>query len=208
MDAGCDGHPVQANREKSLLSAVFTKAIEWGAAAQNPCKQVPRLHEQKRERYIAETEFQSVRALALPMMQTAMDLALLTGLRQGDLLPLEKRHLTDEGIDRAFDISSRVRQFVICNRQGKRYSSDGFSTIWDRLMRRAAETRAIAERFTSHDIRAKSLSDDTAAAATLRSGRSDPRQATRSTGENRPVRGRCDRSTPQEYWTLSIRQRW
>jgi hypothetical protein len=33
------------------------------------------------------------------MMQTAMDLALLTGLRQGDLLPLEKRHLTDEGID-------------------------------------------------------------------------------------------------------------
>jgi hypothetical protein len=30
---------------------------------------------------IAETEFQSVRALALPMMQTAMDLALLTGLR-------------------------------------------------------------------------------------------------------------------------------
>jgi hypothetical protein len=33
------------------------------------------------ERYIAATEFQSVRALALPMMQTAMDLALLTGLR-------------------------------------------------------------------------------------------------------------------------------
>jgi hypothetical protein len=78
------------------------------------------------------------------------------GLRQGDLLPLEKRHLTDEGIDivtanthkrliiewspelrgvidRAFDISSRVRQFVICNRQGKRYTSDGFRTIWDRL---------------------------------------------------------------------------
>jgi hypothetical protein len=141
-----------------LLSAVFAKAIDWGAAAQNPCKQVPRLHEQKRERYIAETEFQSVRALA-------MDLARLIGLRLGDLLPFEKRHLTDEGIDivtanthkgliiewspelrgvidRAFDISSRVRQFVICNRQGKRYASDSFRTIWDRLMRRAAETRA------------------------------------------------------------------
>jgi integrase len=116
-----------------LLSAVFTKAIEWGAAEQNPCKQVPRLHEQKRERYIAETEFQSVRVLALPMMQTAMDLALLSGLRQGDLLRLEKRHLTDEGID------------------------------------------IVAERFTFYDIRAKSLSDDTAAAATVRSGRSDSR---------------------------------
>jgi len=55
--------PVQANREKSLLSAVFTTAIEWGAAEQSPCKQVPRLHEQKRERCIAETGFQSVRAL-------------------------------------------------------------------------------------------------------------------------------------------------
>jgi hypothetical protein len=76
------------------------------------------------------------------------------GLRQGELLPLEKRHLTDEGIDmltanthkrliiewnpelrgvidRAFDISSRVRQFVICNREGKRYTSDGLRTIWD-----------------------------------------------------------------------------
>ena len=114
--------------------------------AQNPCKQVPRLREQKRERYIAEIEFRSVRPLALPMMQTEMDPALLTALRQGDLLPLEKRHLTDEGIDivtanthkrliiewnpelrrvidRAFDISSRVRQVVICNRQGKRYKA-------------------------------------------------------------------------------------
>jgi hypothetical protein len=52
-------------------------------------------------------------------------------------------------IERAFDISSRVRQFVICNRQDKRYTSDDFRTIWDRLMRRAAETRAMAERFTT-----------------------------------------------------------
>jgi hypothetical protein len=24
-----------------------------------------------------------------------------------------------------------VRQFVICNREGKRYTSDGLRTIWD-----------------------------------------------------------------------------
>jgi len=209
---------VQANREKSLLSAVFTKALEWGAAAQNPCKQVPRLHEQKRERYISEAEFQSVRALATPMMQIAMDLALLTGLRQGDLLGLEKRHLTDEGIDivtaktrkrliiewspelravvdRAFDISPRVRQFVICNRQGKRYTSDGFRTIGDRLMRGAAETEAISERFTFHDIRAKSLSDDTAAAAAIRSGHSDPK-VTNTIYRRKPTRAKpLDRGT-------------
>jgi integrase len=110
----------------------------------------------------------------------------------------QKRHLTDEGIDivtakpgkrlilewspelravieRAFDISPRVRQFVICNRQGKRHTSDDFRTMWDRLIRRAGETKVIAERFTFHDIRAKSLSDDTAAAAAIRSGHSDPK---------------------------------
>jgi integrase len=37
----------------------------------------------------------------LPLLRAVFGqvLALLTGLRQGDLLPLEKRHLTDEGID-------------------------------------------------------------------------------------------------------------
>jgi integrase len=213
---------VQANREKSLLSSVMTKAVEWGAVSQNPCKQVPRLAEKKRERYITDTEFSSVHALATPMIQIAMDLALLTGLRQGDLLGLEKRHVTEEGIDivtaktnkrliiewsaelravidRAFGISPRVRQFVICNLQGKRYTSDGFRTMWDRLIRKAAETKMIASRFTFHDIRAKSLSDDSAAAATIRSGHSDPK-VTNSIYRRKPTRARpLDRTKPQEY---------
>jgi integrase len=146
------------------------------------------------------------------MMQIAMDLALLTGLRQGDLLSVEKRNLTDDGIDivtaktrrrliiewspelravvgRAFDISPRMRQFVISNRQGKRHTSDGFRTMWDRLMRKAAETKAINERFTFHDIRAKSLSDDTAAAATVRSGHNDPK-VTNSIYRRKPTRAK------------------
>jgi hypothetical protein len=64
---------------------------------------------------IAETEFQSVRALALPMMQTAMDRALLTGLRQGahKRLIIEWSPELRGVIDRAFDISPRVRQFYL-----------------------------------------------------------------------------------------------
>ena len=54
---------VQANREKSLLSSVMTKAVEWGVVGNNPCKQVPRLAEKKRERYIADHEYSSVYAL-------------------------------------------------------------------------------------------------------------------------------------------------
>jgi integrase len=213
---------VQANREKSLLSSIMTKAVEWGAVSQNPCKQVPRLAERKRERYIGDQEYSNVFVLATPMMQIAMDLALLTSLRQGDLLSLERRHLTEDGIDivtaktnkrliiewstelrsvvdRAFGISPRVRQFVICNLQGKRYTSDGFRTMWDRLMRKAAESGAIAERFTFHDIRAKSLSDDSAVAATLRSGHSDPK-ITNDIYRRKPTRAKpLDRSNPQKY---------
>jgi integrase len=59
---------------------------------------------------------------------------------------------------------------LICRRNGKPYTSSGFQTHWQRLMVKAAEGKknadgsiaqapVIAERFTFHDIRAKSLSD-------------------------------------------------
>jgi hypothetical protein len=107
----------------------------------------------------------------LPLLRAVFGqvLALLTGLRQGDLLPLEKRHLTDEGIDivtanthkrliiewspelrgiidRAFDISSRVRQFVICNRQGTRLSSLCRIDTESRLSRRDSAPGAARSR--------------------------------------------------------------
>jgi hypothetical protein len=54
-------------------------------------------------------------------------------------------------------------------------------------MRKAAETKAINERFTFHDIRAKSLSDDTAAA--VRSGHNDPK-VTNSIYRRKPTRAK------------------
>ena len=47
----------------------------------------------------------------------------------------------------------------ICNRRGQVYTGDGFRTLWQKLMRKALETNAIAERFTFHDLRAKAGSD-------------------------------------------------
>ncbi|MGH6876028.1 MAG: tyrosine-type recombinase/integrase, partial [Rhizomicrobium sp.] len=66
---------VQANREKSCLSAVFTAAVEWRIVNDNPCRQVPKIEEPPRDRYVTDAEFTAVYRLASPILQCAMDLA-------------------------------------------------------------------------------------------------------------------------------------
>ena len=92
---------VQANREKSCLSAVFSAAVEWGYVQLNPCRQVAKIEEPSRNRYVTDAEFSAVYSIASPMLQIAMDLATITGQREGDLLTLPARDpavYTDEGI--------------------------------------------------------------------------------------------------------------
>ena len=138
---------------------------------------------------------------AMPIMaQCAMELAVLTGLRPGDLLGLTRANLTDDGIDvatsktgkhlliewsealrgavkRALGQPPQVRQPVICNKQGKAYTVDGFNTIFYRVMTAAVrdESSGLKERFQFRDLRAKSASDDTPEAASKRLGHADPR---------------------------------
>jgi integrase len=64
-----------------------------------------------------------------------------------------------------------IRRYLLCiqkgrtergqetKRAGMPFTSNGFQSNWQRLMRKAMKTGVIAERFTFHDIRAKSLSD-------------------------------------------------
>jgi integrase len=117
------------------------------------------------------------------MMQAAMDIALLTGLRRGDILKLTRDSITDAGLrvetsktdkpllfamtdelkaarDRALAIQPKVRRFVICNKQGKAYSGHGFSTLRKRARRKALKDKSLATPFAFNDIRAKSASDD------------------------------------------------
>jgi hypothetical protein len=47
---------VQANREESCLSAAFTAAVEWRIVSQNPCRDVPKIEEPARDRYVTDTE--------------------------------------------------------------------------------------------------------------------------------------------------------
>jgi hypothetical protein len=194
------GETEQARHDVRGLSAVLTFARKIGALnSPNPCFGL-RLSGAggPRDRYVSDEEFLIVRDLAPTMIGFAMDIALLAGFRKADVLKLERRHLMDEGIligtskdkkdlliewndelqgtiDAALRVSPRVRQFVICRRDGKRYSADGFGAMWQRTMEKALK-RGLTERYTFNDLRAKSASDAASdEEATARLGHNDPK---------------------------------
>jgi len=143
-----------------------------------------------------------------------MELAVLTGLRMGDLLRLKRNNLTDVGIivqprktvtttgkvleiewsaellavvDRAKRIPPQIRLPLIANRKGKAYTPGGFSNCWQKLIKLALKQGVIDERFQFRDLRAKSASDDSLAAATARLGHANP-QITESVYRRKPTK--------------------
>lgn len=172
---------VAANREKSLLSTVYNHAIRWGAASENPCRLVTRNTERPRDRYVTDDEFWAVYDMAAPIIQSAMMLSVLTGLRLGDLLRLRLSDCRDDGIvvhtaktgksllfawtpelEAAVKAARAVERraaglYVIATRTGQRYTPSGFASLWQRLMRSYAASGG--ERFQFRDLRAKAASD-------------------------------------------------
>lgn len=93
---------IQRNRIVAVLSAVYTKIVgRWyvEGVTNNPCAKVERNQSHKRTRYITDAEYLAVYALMPARVQIAMDLALITGQRQGDLLSLKNDQIHDKGID-------------------------------------------------------------------------------------------------------------
>lgn len=78
--------PVRANREKALLSHVFTKAMEKGLVDFNPCKGVKRNTEVPRERMIDDDEYRAVLERSDESVRRMMVLIYRTCQRPEDLL--------------------------------------------------------------------------------------------------------------------------
>lgn len=177
---------IQANRQVAVLSAVFSKMVgRWYCAEKNPCQHVERNPAGKRTRYITDAEFDAVKAIAPVRVQVMMDLALLTGQRQGDLLALPLKNVSAEGIlfkqgktgkrllvgmspslqeviDRAAKLlpQNLWGNVVRTSQEGGRpYTSEGFRALWQRVINKALRLGVISERYTFHDIRAKCVSD-------------------------------------------------
>lgn len=85
--------PVRANREKALLSHVYTKAMERGMVNFNPCRGVKRNPEKRRERMIEDREYQAVYALAESSVRRLMTLIYRTCQRPEDLIKTGPAHL-------------------------------------------------------------------------------------------------------------------
>jgi integrase len=176
--------PISANREKSLLSNVFSLAIKWGIVRDNPCRNVKSLKEKPRDRYIEDWEYHEVRKVAMPSIQLLMDFAYLTGQRIGDILSIKISDLTENGIriqqnktgtkiiiqwspaleDCVNKIKKLPRSVVhsftlFCNTKGAPLVYDAFSSAWLKTMKKALSNGVLKESFTFHDIRAKSASD-------------------------------------------------
>lgn len=117
-----------------------------------------------------------------PFIKAYIKLKLATGLRQGDLLRLKESDLMNDGIhavhqktgkktiyswsdekkeaiSESLSIRPTISDYVFCTRDGNSYSegskASGFTSIWQRYMKKALLTTNLKERFTEHDLRAK-----------------------------------------------------
>ena len=170
--------PVRANREKALLSHIFTMGMRWGIVDSNPCKGVHRNKEGKRDRYITDEEFYLVWSKANLTIRCLMDIAYLTAQRIGDLIDIKLRDISKDGImfqqnktgkklligmnddlqaiiDRCRRINPSVKGMTLFhNRSGQKYTYSGISAMF-----RNAVKKSGVKNFHFHDLRAKALTD-------------------------------------------------
>lgn len=94
---------IHRNRMVMILARVFYLAIgKWciDDDLRNPCVKVEKWPVKPRTRYVSDAEFNACRALACPQVQIAMDLALLTGQRQSDIVGLTWKQVKTVGVPR------------------------------------------------------------------------------------------------------------
>jgi integrase len=81
--------PVTINRELAFLKNLFTMAIAWGKASENPVKQVKTFREENgRTRFLTEEEEAQLLARCGPDLKPLVITALHTGFRKSELLSL------------------------------------------------------------------------------------------------------------------------
>jgi integrase len=185
--------PEAARHEIALLGHVLAKSIRWGVSTTNAVRGLEKADRKGQRPPVPWEQLQAVRALATERMRLAIDLAVCMGPRRGNLLSLTRENLTDEGIvflntkgqrlqliewsDELRAIVDQLKalkpqvgpgRFLLRTREGTRYSDDGFSANWQRLMRK--HVAAGGQRFTFHDLRSVAADEGTLEEARARLG--------------------------------------
>jgi integrase len=177
------GAPVRANREVAVLSNVLQLAIQLGYINKNPCREVRRNEENPRSREVSDEELAAFLPHCPEWLHAYLHLKMLTGLRQGDMLNLTVRSITEKGLfvatgkrgkrllftwtehlRTAVDLVRGIQRpisslYLFNSNRGTKLSDHGFKSAWSRAMRAAIKAKALAERFAENDLRAKVASD-------------------------------------------------
>lgn len=171
--------PNMANRMLSLLSTVFSYAVEWQRVDSNPCVGIRRHVEKKRDRYLSDEEFLAICAVSTENMRVIYQMAYLTGQRINDVLAIKLADISEQGI--AFQQQKTGKRLVvamtadladvIARTKALPRSARGltlFTTkrtckpvIYETVkqqFKKACE-RAGVKNATLHDLRAKSITD-------------------------------------------------
>ncbi|MFN7098552.1 MAG: tyrosine-type recombinase/integrase [Gammaproteobacteria bacterium] len=162
---------------------ILCMAIRWGIVLDNPCKNVKRKPEKKRNRYITHDEYQQFYNFLPDDKKGWFSTAYYTGLRQGDILKIKLEDIQMDGLfveigktgnsiliewtpefKRVIEIAqSRAKKmnsiYLFPNESGCAYTSSGFQSNWQKLMKKALEEKIITDRFRFHDIRRKTATD-------------------------------------------------
>lgn len=166
-------------RQLAVLSAAFSEAVStWFWLDRNVLRDVKRPKSRPRDRLVTEEEFASVKAIAPLRVRLAMELAVITGQRQGDILNMKwvdikgmSLHIyqsktgkrlaieitpdLERVLDRCWQLPKGVAEggeYVLTRRCGGRYTSEGFRARWQTTINRYC--RRGGKRFTFHDLRA------------------------------------------------------
>lgn len=145
---------VSANRDRALLSAVYSFAIENGwFDGGNPCRGVRRRPERPRRRIASPDEARRLFELAPPIWKGIILTGLVTGMRPGEIRALRRSDLTAQGIELRRPKTGAESlitwspalveavqwgllhaggwcEFVFPSRTGGMYSETGFSHTW------------------------------------------------------------------------------
>jgi integrase len=171
---------ISGNREIAVLSIIWNWSRERGLTnLANPCAGVKRFRERPRDRYVTQEEFDSVYTVAPRIVQDAMDLALLTSQREGDVLKLKRADIREgclwfaqgktgrkvririEGrlntvLERILGRSGAVQSlFIVSDDQGQQVRSYALQRAF-----RKAQKEAGTDYWQIRDLRAKAVSDE------------------------------------------------
>jgi len=181
------GETEQARHEIKAISALLTYARQVGARKgqenSNPCYDLKLPGAKARDLYVTDAMFFAIRDIAPTMLGYAMDLAWCAGLDSGTIRRLEWRNVTKTGllfergktrklqqIDGEDLVSilrklrqerPQVRRSIICARNGKAYTADGFQSAWQDAIAKAVRLGRLnpEDKYHFHDLRAKGASE-------------------------------------------------